>query len=78
MESKDIITKFGPILVCLSLLPFVLEEAISALSQACLCLCELSILWRIEVVESQVEGLGFLVRTRCQQRLSFVSLFTLI
>ena len=78
MESKDIIEKFFPIVVCLSLHPFVLEEAISALSQACLCLCEISIVWRIEVVEAQVEELGLLIPTRCQKRLSFVSLFTLI
>ena len=66
MESKEIITKFCPILVCLSMHPFVLEEAISALSQACVFLFELAIVWRIEVVEAGVDGLGFSISTRCQ------------
>ena len=64
MESKDIIVKFCAIIVCLSLHPFVLEEAISVISQAFPCLCELSIAWRIEVVEAQLEGLSFSVPTR--------------
>ena len=70
--------KIFHIIVCLSLHPFVLEVAISALSQACHCPCELVITWRIEVLEPQVEGLGFSVSARFRQRLSFVSLFTLI
>ena len=78
MESKDIITKFGPILVCLSLLPFVLEEANSVLSQAYPSLYELFIAWRIEVVEAQVKGLSFSVSTSCRERLSFVFMFTLM
>ena len=78
MESKDIIGKIFPILVCLSLHPFILEQAIISLSQAFLFLCELAIVWRIEVVEAQVEGISFYVLMRCRQRLSFVSLFKLI
>ena len=35
LESKDIIEKLCPNLICLSLHPFVLEATISALSQAC-------------------------------------------
>ena len=56
---KEIIAKFCPIIICLSLHPFVLEEAISSLSQVLHCLCELSIVWRIEVVEAQVKGHNF-------------------
>ena len=43
MESKEIIVKFCPILVCLSMHPFVLKEGIGVVSQACPCFCELSI-----------------------------------
>ena len=82
MESKAIIVKLFPILICLSLHPFVLQAAISALSQACqvayVSLTLYCIVWRIEVVEALVEGLGFSISTRCRQKLSFVSLFTLI
>ena len=78
LESKYIIAKICPILVCLSLHPFVLEEAISALSQPFPCLCDISIALRIELVEAQVEGFGFSIPTRCWKNLSFVSMFTLI
>ena len=70
--------KLCPVLICLSLHPFVFEAAISALSKALLCICKLSIVWRIEVAETQVQGLCFLILMRCQQRLSFVSMFILI
>ena len=78
MEIKDTIVELCPILIYLSLHPFVLEATTSAISQACIYLCELAFVWRIEVVEVHVEGLGFSISTRCRQRLSFVSLFILI
>ena len=61
LRSKEIIEKLFPILIFLSLHPFVLEEAVSSLSQDFHCLCELSIVSRIEVVEAQVKGLNFSV-----------------
>ena len=60
-DRKYIIVELCPILMCLSLHPFFLEEAISVVSQDCLDVCELSFVWRIEVVEAQVEGLSFLI-----------------
>ena len=74
MESKEIIEKLFFVLICLSMHPFVLEEPISALSQACHYLCEISITWRIEVVE----GLVFSVLMKFRERMSFVSMFILI
>ena len=47
LERKEIISKLYPILICLSLHPFVLESTINALSQAFICLCELTFVWRI-------------------------------
>ena len=60
------IVELCPILMYLSLHPFVLEVAISVISQACLDICELAFVWRIEVVEAQVERLSFLTSMRCQ------------
>ena len=78
MERKYTIAELCPILMCLSLHPFVLEAATSVISKYCLDLCEISFIWRIEVVEAQVEGLGFSILTRCRESFPFVSLFILI
>ena len=78
MESKDTIVELCPIFIYLSLHPFVLDETISTIFQACLYLCDISFVWRIEVVEAQVEGLSLSVLMRSRKRLSFVSLFILI
>ena len=59
MERKYTIVELCPILMYLSLHPFVLGATISVISQACLDLCELAFVWRIKVVEAQVEGLNF-------------------
>ena len=64
MERKDTIVELFPICIYLSLHPFVLKATISAISQACIYLCEISFVWRIEVVEAQVEGLNFSILVR--------------
>ena len=78
MERKDTIVELCPILIYLIMYPFVLEEAISVISQYYIYLCGIAFVWRIEVVEAQVEGLGFSISTRFRQSFSFVSLFILI
>ena len=78
MEIKDTIVELCPILMYLSLHPFVLEASISVISQAFLYHCDLAFAWRIEVVEAQVEGLGFSIPMRCRQSLSSLSMFILI
>ena len=70
-ESKETIVKFSPFPYAWVCIPFyLLLEIFMFISQALHCLCVLSFLWKIEVVEGQVEELGFLVPTSFQERLS--------
>ena len=64
-ERKYNIVELFPTIMYLSLHPIVLEETISAIPQAFLDLSELDFVWRIEVVEAQVERLSFSISTRC-------------